>query len=181
MLQKEAFKQLFDLYFDDVRRYIFYRCGNDELATDIAQDTFLRIWEKKITVEHKTAKALLFKIASDLFVSSYRKEKAGFNFFNTFVPNEKNRTPEDDINYKQLSKAYEKALKSMPEKQRVAFLMSRIEELKYKEIALQLGVSIKTVEKYMSLALEHLRVNLKDHIEHLVLFILNTFVKRHKN
>jgi DNA-directed RNA polymerase specialized sigma24 family protein len=62
-LEKEEFKSLFETYFEDVRRYVLYRSGNDEIATDITQDTFMRIWEKQLTIDHKQVKGLLFKIA----------------------------------------------------------------------------------------------------------------------
>jgi RNA polymerase sigma-70 factor (family 1) len=171
-LKKEEFKSIFDQYFEDVRRYVFYRSGDENIATDIAQDTFMRIWEKQLKIDPKTVKGLLFKIANDKFISAYRKEKVAFNFFNNFKPSEKSLTPEDEINYSELKNAYEAALKSMPEKQRVVFLLNRIDELKYKEIADQLGLSVKAIEKIMSLALEHLRTNLKSKITGLVLFIL---------
>lgn len=171
-MKKEEFKSLFDTYFEDVRRYVLYRSGNDEVATDIAQDTFMRIWEKQMVIEPKTVKGLLFKIANDLYISHYRKEKVVFNFFNTFEPNDKSRTPEDELNFQELKKAYDAALKSMPEKQRAVFLMNRIDELKYKEIADQLGLSVKAIEKRMSQALEHLKSNLKDKITGLILMVL---------
>jgi RNA polymerase sigma-70 factor (ECF subfamily) len=171
-LKKEAFKILFDTYFEDVRRYILYRSGNEEAATDIAQDTFMRIWEKQIDIDLKTAKGLLFKIAGDLFVSQYRREKLAFNFFNTFQPNQKSTSPEDEINFQELKMAYERALKSMPAKQRTVFLMNRIDELKYKEIAMQLDLSVKAIEKRMSQALEHLKEHLKDKITGFILFMM---------
>jgi RNA polymerase sigma factor (sigma-70 family) len=179
-LEKETFKILFDKHFDDLRRYLFYRSGNDDLATDLAQDTFLRIWEKQIDIDQKTAKGLLFKIANDLFISRYRKEKTAFNFFSTFEPNSNNLTPEDEINFQQLKDAYETALKTMPEKQRTVFLMNRIDEQTYKEIAQQLNLSVKAIEKRMSQALDHLKKNLKTQITHLVLFIMGLGFNRHK-
>jgi len=171
-LKKEEFKTLFETYFGDVRRYILYRSGNEEIATDIAQDTFMRIWEKQINIDPKTAKSLLFKISGDLYITQFRKDQVAFNFFNTFQPNNKSTTPEDDLNFQELGKAYEEALKSMPEKQRTVFLMNRIDELKYKEIADQLELSVKAIEKRMSQALEHLKSHLKDKISGLILFIL---------
>lgn len=179
-MDKETFKFLFDNYFDAVRRYLFYRSGNDDLATDIAQDTFLRVWEKQIDIELKTAKSLLFKIANDLFISRYRRQQTAFNFFNTFEPTQKSITPEDEINYKQLKEAYEIALKTMPEKQRVVFLMNRIDEQTYKEMANHLGLSVKAIEKRMSLALDHLKKHLKTQITHLLLFIIGLNFYRHK-
>jgi RNA polymerase sigma-70 factor (ECF subfamily) len=180
-LKKEEFKILFDNYFDDVRRFVLYRSGNEELATDIAQETFLKIWEKQISIDHKTVKGLLFKIASDLFISQYRKDKVAFNFFNTFQPKQKSHTPEDELNFQELKKAYEAALKSMPEKQRTVFLMNRIDERKYQEIADELGLSVKAIEKRMSQALAHLKTCLKDSIAGFVLLFINLGYHRIKN
>jgi RNA polymerase sigma-70 factor (ECF subfamily) len=179
-LKKEEFKSLFDTYFEDVRRYVLYRSGNDDIATDIAQDTFMRIWEKQMTIDPKRVKGLLFKIAGDLFISQYRREQVAFNFFNTYQPNDKSFTPEDEINFQELKKAYDAALKSMPEKQRTVFLMSRIDELKYTEIADQLGLSVKAIEKRMSQALEHLKIHLKDKIVGLILFVMGWSLNRLK-
>ncbi|MGQ8335772.1 RNA polymerase sigma factor [Sunxiuqinia sp. A32] len=178
-MNKEEFKLLFDKHFEDVRRYVFYRSGDNDVATDIAQDTFLKIWEKQMQINHKTVKGLLIKIANDLFITRYHKESLAFKFFDTYEPDQSALTPEDQLNYEELKNAYEEALKSMPEKQRVVFLMNRIDELKYREIADQLGLSVKAIEKRMSQALEHLKKHLKEEISHLVLLFINhRFVRR---
>ena len=74
-MTKEAFKILYDQYFDDIRRYIYYRSGDQELATDIAQEAFITVWEKKFDYHPNKTKSLLYKIASDKFLSHYRKGK----------------------------------------------------------------------------------------------------------
>lgn len=174
-MTQEEFTGLFDLYFTDVRKYILYRSGDEEIATDIAQDTFMRIWEKQMVIESKTAKNLLIKIARDLYINRYHKEKKAFNFFETYQINEEGLSPEDQLNFEELKMAYEIALETMPEKQREVFLMSRIDELKYKEIADQLGLSVKAIEKRMSLALDHLKTHLRDKVTHLILWITRLF------
>ena len=179
-MKKEEFQSLFNTYFEDVRKYVLYRSGNGDIATDIAQDTFMRIWEKQMTIDPKTVKGLLFKIAGDLFITQYRREQVAYNFFNTFQPNNKSHTPEDEINFRELINAYDAALKSMPEKQRTVFLMNRIDELKYKEIAAQLGLSVKAIEKRMSQALEHLKIHLKDKISGIILFMIGWSLNRIK-
>lgn len=171
-MRKEEFKSLFDTYFEDVRRYVLYRSGDEEIATDIAQETFMRVWEKQMNIDPQRVKGLLLKIASDFFVSQYRRKQVANNFFNTFQPSGKSFTPEDELSFQELQKAYDIALKTMPEKQRTVFLMNRIDELKYKEIADQLGLSVKAIEKRMSLALEHLKTHLNGKINGLILFFM---------
>jgi len=177
-LKKEAFSALFNSHFEDLRRYVLYRSGNEEVATDIAQETFMVIWEKQITIDPKKVKGLLFKIAGDLFITQYRKQQLAFNFFQTFQPNNNSSTPEDEINFEELKKAYDTALQSMPDKQRIVFLMSRVDEMKYKEIADHLGLSAKAIEKRMTQALDHLRIHLKDKISGLILFFIGWSLNR---
>nr|WP_262921377.1 sigma-70 family RNA polymerase sigma factor [Maribellus maritimus] len=156
-LTQEEFKHLFEMHFVAIRNYVFYRSGNTEVATDIAQEAFLKVWEKQETVQPESAKGLLYKIAGDLFISYYRKEKRSFHFFNHFVFDENGQTPEDLFAFEQLKGNYKRALEKLPEKQRTVFLMSRAENLKYKEIAEVLGISVKAVEKRMRYALKYLR------------------------
>jgi len=156
-LTREQFKEIFDNHFDAVRNYVFYRSGDTELATDIAQETMMRLWEKQITPMPGKTKALLVKIAGDLFVSSYRRQKTESYFKLNFKNQEEGKTPEDILHFEELSRKYEAALGKLPEKQRVVFLMNRIDGLKYHEIAETLDLSVKAVEKRMNLALEYLK------------------------
>ena len=66
----------------------------------------------------------------------------------------------DELAFEELSSSYANTLEKMPEGQRVVFLMSRNEDLKYHEIAECLNISVKAVEKRMSAALQFLRTEL---------------------
>jgi RNA polymerase sigma-70 factor (family 1) len=156
-LTRTEFKELFDHNFDSVRNYIYYRSGDAEAATDIAQETFLRIWEKHSSSDPKNIKGLLFKIAHDQFVSQYRREKVISRFRLNIKPESTGRSPEEQMMFEELKDRYELTLANLPEKQRTVFLMSRMEQLKYNEIAERLGLSVKAVEKRMNLALSSLR------------------------
>ena len=63
ILTREQFKGCFDLWFDELRNYISYRCCDTDLATDIVQETFVKVWEKQLEFEGNKTKALLYKIA----------------------------------------------------------------------------------------------------------------------
>ena len=161
-MTKNEFKTLFDGHFDSVRSYIYYRCGDTDLATDIAQDVFLRIWEKQIHIDKTRPVSLLFKIARDMFVSSFRRKKVEMNFINNLERDPQEGSPEEKLEYKELEGRYNKALADLPEKQRIVFLMSRIENLKYYEIAERLGISVKAVEKRMKNALSFVRISIQE-------------------
>lgn len=156
-MTKQEFKEIFDKHFDGVRNYIYYRSGDTELATDIAQEAFMKIWEKQPDTSGGKIQGLLYKIAGDLFISDYRKQKTALNFKLNIKPGISGENPEDRMQFEELSKRYDRALQELPEKQRVVFLMSRVDDLKYQEISQKLGISVKAVEKRMTLALEHFR------------------------
>ncbi len=158
-MTREEFKNTFDAHFESVRNYIYYRSGNKELAGDIAQETFMRYWEKMSgkTEGNENIKGLLYKIASDIFISSYRRKKTALNYQVLIHDGESSDSPEELLTYKELVKTYEKALTDLPEKQRVVFLLHRMDGLKYHEIAANLGLSVKAVEKRMKKALEFIR------------------------
>jgi len=159
-LTQQEFKELFEMHFAQLRKYVFFRSGDAELATDIAQETFIKIWEKQ-DVQTDKVKGLVYKIAGDLFITHYRKHQRSFEFFKYYQTNELNRSPHDEMEYEQLKHRYDIVLKRMPEINRTVFLMSRVENLKYSEIAEISGISVKAVEKRMKKALEFLQLNLK--------------------
>lgn len=161
MLNKTEFKQLFDKYFDTIRSFIFYRCGDADAASDMAQDVFMKIWEKREQLYSLNIKSLLYKIANDMVISNYRKSSTRCDYEQSMtVLDNSLLSPEEKLNFDELASTYAKALEKMPETQRVVFLMSRNDELKYHEIAGYLDISVKTVEKRMSAALHFLRTEL---------------------
>lgn len=156
-MTREEFKVLFDTHFDAIRRYLYFRSGDRVISTDLAQDTFLRIWEKQIKLDTVKDVGLLYKIAGDLIISHFRRDRLSKGITKELRFDHEDAGPQEDLQYKELKNAYEKALKRMPEKQRVVFLMSRMDEMTYQEIASRLSLSVKAIEKRMSAALAQLR------------------------
>ena len=156
-MTREEFKNIFEAYFADVRNYLYYRSGDQELATDVAQETFIRLWEKNSELVADNLKALLYKIAGDLLITQIRKRNVILRFKGRVVEEQYSESPHDLLRYKELLKNYEQALESLPEKQRTVFLLSRMDGMKYFEIAEHLGLSVKAVEKRMKNALQYLR------------------------
>jgi RNA polymerase sigma-70 factor (family 1) len=159
-LTKSEFKSCFDQLFDPVRNYLFYRSRDTELATDLTQEVFLKLWEKQIPFDPKQTKALLYKMAGDLFISHIRRTKVADKYVNSIGFNFEEQDPQSQLQYQELKAKYEQILSELPEKQRTVFLMNRTEELSYKEIAERLEISVKAVEKRMSKALSVLRNSL---------------------
>lgn len=156
-MTKEDFKKCFDNWFDEIRNYVSYRCCDPDLATDIVQEAYVKLWEKDFDYEENRTKGLLYKIANDIWINHYRKSKSERKYRLSLSWKEGSNVTENELDYQELKGKYEQALVVLPEKRRAVFLMSRMENMKYTEIADHLNISVKAVEKRMKLALEELR------------------------
>jgi RNA polymerase sigma-70 factor (ECF subfamily) len=160
MLSKEDFTDIFKAHHGAIRNYIFYRCGDIEMASDIAQDVFLRLWERQYSLNSNNMKTVLYKIAMSCYLNDQRKRENRTDFEKSIITEDES-SPEDEMVFSELISSYAKALEEMPEKQRAIFLMNREDGMKYSEIADRLNVSVKLVEKHISAALRYLRIKLK--------------------
>lgn len=158
-------KKFSDFFLDSsalLRNYIYYKCGNAELANDIVQDAFLKFWDNCKKVIPGKAKSFLFTIANNLFLNEYAKNKVALTFKSIQQKKYTHETPEFLLEEKEFGKKLQKALSNLTEAQRTAFLMNRIDGKKYKEIAEILGISIKAVEKRIHNALLSLRKEIEN-------------------
>jgi RNA polymerase sigma-70 factor (ECF subfamily) len=155
--KEKNFNVFFTSHANLLRNYIYYKCGNLDLANDIVQDSFLKFWNNCNKVILGKAKSYLFTIANNLFLNEYAKSKVAISFKNIPKKDITNETPEFLLEEKEFALKLENAISKLTEPQRTAFLMNRIDGKKYREIAEILGISVKAVEKRMHLALKQLR------------------------
>ena len=152
---------IYDTHFDNLRRYLYYRSGDQDLSEDIAQNVFMKIWKKKIDTTKGNIKSLLFKMGTDEFISYYRRSKIEREYVNSQdfkLVHESN----DQSDFAEKKQKFEKALTTLTDQQRVALLMNKMEGLTYTEIAESLNLSQKAIEKRISQALSALKNNLND-------------------
>ncbi len=161
-MDKQEFKSLFDKYFDDIRQYVFYKTSDEDIANDVAQDVFMKVWEKRAVLHTDNIKALLYKLASDFVVDIYRKSDLKVDFCKNYKQEDENISPQENLQFEELKQRYADSLMEMDENQRETFLMNREGALTYPEIATRLEISVKTVEKRISAALKILKQNLLD-------------------
>jgi RNA polymerase sigma factor (sigma-70 family) len=158
-LTAKDFKMIYDTHFDDLRRYLIFRSGDQDLSVDIAQNVFMKVWTKKIEIASGNIKSLLFKMATDEFISHIRKKKVEKEYIES-VNLRLIREPDNNDDLLEKKVLFQKALNQLPEKQKTALLMNKMQGLTYKEIAEVLNLSQKAIEKRIGLALKALKQNL---------------------
>ena len=153
------FKMIYDAHFDDLRRYLIYRSGDQDLSKDIAQNVFMKVWTKKIEIASGNIKSLLFKMATDEFISHIRKKKVEKEYIES-IDLKLIREPDNNDDLLEKKVLFQKALNQLPEKQKTAFLMNKMQGLTYKEIAEIFNLSQKAIEKRIGLAIKALKQNI---------------------
>lgn len=155
--EDEVYKTIFYEHAEGIRNFIFYKSGNLALAEDVVQDAFGKLWENCSKVPFSKAKSYLFTTANRLFLNKVNHQKVVLKFKNTPQEDQNNETPQFLMEEEEFRIRLENAISALTEEQRVVFLMNRIDKKKYKEIAEELGISVKAVEKRMHKALTVLR------------------------
>jgi RNA polymerase sigma-70 factor (family 1) len=161
-MEIKEFKALFDQYYDPIRNFLYYKCGDADLAEDLCQDAFMKLWDKRDDVKSETVKSYLYTIANNMLLNKIRHDKVVINFAEKQKNQQEEQSPQYYLEEKEFKEKLDKVIGAMPEKQREVFLMNRIEEMTYQEIADRLSLSVKAIEKRMHGALNHLR----NHLDH---------------
>jgi len=156
------FKQVFDDHYDSIKRFLYFRCGDINLSEDIAQEAFIKLWDVRDTVREETVLSLLYSISSNLLKNHFKHESVVLNFQkNTTKTEIYHEEADHPLREQEMQEQLNRIFSEMPEKCRITFLMNRIEELTYAEIAERLDISVKAVEKRMSEALGFIRNKLE--------------------
>ncbi|MDB5086383.1 MAG: polymerase sigma-70 factor [Mucilaginibacter sp.] len=170
---ERAFEKVFREYFKSLHAYAYIFIKDDEQAEEIVQNIFCRIWEKREQLKTDgSLKAYLYRSIHNESVN-YLKHQKTRAAFQLHYSNEDQTTGEasEKIMAAELDGHIQKALNELPLQCRIIFQLSRFENLKYKQIADQLNLSVKTVESQMGKALKVLRLKLAEFLP-IVLYII---------
>lgn len=173
---EESFEKMFRDHFKALHAYAVVMLKDEDLAEDVVQQMFLKLWEKRMALTVQSSlKAFLYKCVHNdcLNYLKHLKVKTGYTNHTTYAMKDASHKPVPALELKELEHRLREALKELPEQCLTVFQMSRFEELKYREIAERLGVSVKAVEKHMGNALKLLRLRLGDYLP-IILLLLTT-------
>jgi len=153
---KNDLRDCYDLYFEAIRNYVFYKVRDSALAEDIVQETFIKLWKNRDTIRKETVKSLLYTIANNTVINHFNHMKVVRNHESDVVATHdgsSSQSPQYVLEEKEFEVKLNHIINMIPEGSREVFLMNRIEQLTYSEIAERLELSVKAVEKRMSKAL----------------------------
>lgn len=174
-----AFERLFKEHFKALHAYARVMLRDDDLAEEMVQNIFLRLWERRELLNVQTSvKAYLYKMVHNdcLNYFKHNKTKAKYENYASYTMEGKTNSAAHKLELGELEHHIAEALNDLPQQCRTIFQMSRFEELKYKEIASHLGISVKTVENQMGKALKIMRVKLADFLPLVILWLVDKYI-----
>ncbi len=160
--EQKNYESIFNSHSETLRNFIYYKCGDLDQAEDIVQEAFIKLWNNCAKVIFEKAKSYLYTVAKNTFLNQVAHKKVVLQHQVHLVSDRTNETPEFLLEEQEFMEKLKRVIADLPEKQREVFLLSRIDKKKYSEISELLGLSVKAVEKRMSLALVTLRKKIGD-------------------
>ena len=176
-----AFKDVFRLLYPRLKGYCKLFITDDNKVEDLIQETFIALWEKRNSIKpDRSIESYLFVILRNNCLNYLRNEKLEKNtsFVNIEEVSELQYLYQIDLLGKeeksleeQLVESFQEAVDELPDKMRQVFTLCKIEGRKQKEVAKEMGISIKMVEKHIAKAKEQIRKKLVDQYPVLIILI----------
>lgn len=159
---KDAFTTLYKQYWKQVYNFSRLYLNSAEAAEEVVQEVFIKIWEtREFLRKDDHFKGLLFIITRNLIFNQHRKNmNEDFYKVTVLAALEQPYNVEEEIEANNLREYIDRLIDELPPRRREIFNLSRKEQKSYKEIALLLNISEKTVENQISEALKYLKKNI---------------------
>lgn len=170
-----AFTRLFYAYQNKLGAYVCRITGSLQLAEEVVQDVFMRIWSKRENLARVDCfGAYLYILSRNHTLNCLRnlaREKARNKQISedSSALCEASEGPEDSPDYYLL---LDQAVDQLPPRQQKAYILSRRERMKYDEIACHMNISRETVKKYLKLATRFITVYIRTHGDLLLMIVL---------
>ena len=158
---QSALRKIFDQYYPLLLSDIYHYVPDEDSCKDLVQEVFVELWKKRETLHiHSSLRAYLRRAAINRALN-YIKVQRRTQLEDTATWADTADKSLQDIDHKNVQErreaALHQAIEQLPEKCRLVFSLSRFEQLSHREIAEQLGISVKTIENQITKAMRQLR------------------------
>ncbi len=162
---EQKIRNLFDNHFHHLVLHSYKLTNDYHQSEEIVQDVFVKIWQQFDQTDNIIDfKAYLYKSVRNSSLNYLRhikiRQKYNAEITNTF--DEVEKSAEENIVDNENNIRIHQSINKLPENWKEAIVCSKYDKLKYHEIAVRMNISQKTVEKYISKALDFLRTDLAD-------------------
>lgn len=163
-----AFRQLFEMFTPGLLRFSFTILKKKELSEEVVSDVFFKVWVHRSKMpEIENFKAYLFTSSRNTALNYLDKEKRNraIQLEDIEVPLPIDEIcPESELISKEMREAISKAIDHLPERCKLIYSLAKIEQLKYKEIAQILDISVKTIDHQLTIAIRKIGEEIRNYL-----------------
>lgn len=164
---------LFKQYYSPLCRTVNRIVNDTDAAEDLVQDVFMKVWNNRQTLEiNYSFKSYLYRSAINSALNYLEKNKKKTALEDSAYSMPAGTEADDQLHFEEVQQRVKEATEALPPACKTIFVLSRHENMSYKEIAEALQISPKTVENQMGKALKHFREYLNVYIKHLFSIVL---------
>jgi RNA polymerase sigma-70 factor (ECF subfamily) len=172
----KAYEMLFKAWYDTLCRYAYSMVDHHEEAEDIVQKIFCKLWDHREKIEiHTSIKSYLYKMVHNASLNKIKQlqMQAAHHEQMAYGSITATNQVEQALAHKELRQQIELAMNTLPARCKEVFVLSRMQNLSYIQIAQQMQISPNTVETQIVKALKILRTKLKDYLWIGLYFLIN--------
>lgn len=161
-----AFTLLFNRYKHKLYSYLLSLTASPQIAEDIIQDTFLKLWKDRAGLEAiDHLGAYLFTMTRNLAINALKRIARETAILSALQPQQNNpvATAPDNLSLKEVEQLLHQTIQSLPPQQKLIYTLSREQGLKHEDIAHQLHLSSSTVRNHIVQALRTIRKKIELH------------------
>lgn len=182
---EKAFQSIFDELYNPIVGFCTQFIGDKDKSQSVAQEAFIKLWTNRAKIETVNGvKAFLYTAAKTECLNLLRHKKVSSKYYDQQLQEKEellnSRVLQDfdfeSIEFSELDALIHKAIANLPEKCRLVFMKSRMDNLSNKEIAQELNVSVKAVEANMTRALKSLTEDLSDYLPAVLIPLIIPFL-----
>ena len=162
---REAFTMLYNLYADRLYSFALVQTKSKQMAEDVVQDTFLKLWNNRTNLNcYGNVQALVFTMARNLIIDAFRRQVANIDIeaylkLHEALPS--TASPEESLYFNETKEHLKQAKAKLSNKECKIYEMSREQDMPIKKIAQTLNLSPQTVKNYLTSTLKVFRSQLR--------------------
>lgn len=176
----QAFERLYNMYSGKLYNFIMrLSSGNQYMAEEVVQSTFIRIWEVREKVDTNASFiSFLCTIAKNLLMNMYQRQTVEYVYNEYLLKSglDHDSQTEDTIDLHFLNDYIDSLAEELPAQRKKVFILSKRQNYTNKEIAEMMGISESTVATQLSLAVKFMREQLMKHYDKVIAFLIAFFV-----